>query len=171
MRAPHLIHLVREENQVNNLPDVELIEALRAFNGTPAELFEDRGLLELFLPILRADLRLGETYLHTLSQPLHHPITVFGGLEDRTAPTECLHEWTLHTRGDCTVCLLEGDHFFIHQQQHVMAASILKSLGKAHPFEEFGPSLVQDGPPNLRPARQLSSQLRTEEGGLERKSG
>ena len=171
MRAPHLIHLVREENQVNNLPDVELIEALRAFNGTPAELFEDRGLLELFLPILRADLRLGETYLHTLSQPLHHPITVFGGLEDRTAPTECLHEWTLHTRGACTVCLLEGDHFFIHQQQHVMAASILKSLGKAHPFEEFGPSLVQDGPPNLRPVRQLSSQLRTEGGGLERKSG
>jgi medium-chain acyl-[acyl-carrier-protein] hydrolase len=171
MRAPHLIHLVLEENQVNNLPDLELIEALRAFNGTPAELFEDRGLLELFLPILRADLRLGETYLHTVSQPLDHPITVFGGLEDRTAPTECLHEWRLHTRGASTVCLLEGGHFFIHQQQHVMAASILKSLGKGLPFEEYGPSLVQDDPPNMRLIRQLSSQRGTRRGDLSLKSG
>ncbi|HLJ27401.1 MAG TPA: alpha/beta fold hydrolase [Candidatus Angelobacter sp.] len=150
MRAPHLLHVVRAENQVHNLPDLELIDALRALNGTPAEVLEDSGLIELFLPILRADLRLAETYLHTLSSPLKHPITVFGGLQDKTAPTECLHEWTLHTSSVCTVCLLEGDHFFIHQMQHIMAASILKTLGKTPlPVELDSPSLpnAQQNPP------------------------
>jgi medium-chain acyl-[acyl-carrier-protein] hydrolase len=148
MRAPHLVHhLLRPENQVHNLPDLELIDAMRAFVGTPAGFFEDRGLRDLFLPILRADLRLSETYLHAVSSPLQHPITIFGGLEDRTAPTECLHEWRLHTRGICTVRLLEGDHFFIHQQQHIMAASILKSLGKAPPCESFEAEFAQHGLP------------------------
>jgi medium-chain acyl-[acyl-carrier-protein] hydrolase len=129
MRAPHL-QLVPEEYRVHGLPDRELIAALRDSNGTPAEVLEESGLVELFLPILRADLLLAETYRHTMSEPLRHPITVFGGLKDKTTPTTFLPEWRLHTRATCTVRLLEGGHFFIHQQQQMIAASILKSLGR-----------------------------------------
>ena len=126
MRAPHL----RGGYQIHSLPDKEFIEALRTLNGTPAELLSDSSLLEMFVPTLRADLHLSETYQFIPGTPLQHPITVFGGINDVTTPSERLREWQRHTRSSCTVRLLEGDHFFINQNAHLVAASILKSLGR-----------------------------------------
>jgi medium-chain acyl-[acyl-carrier-protein] hydrolase len=136
MRAPHL----RGERLIYDLPDAQFMEALRYLNGTPAEILEDKNLMEIFLPLLRADLRLAETYQYMPGPPLQHPISVFCGLNDVTAPTEHLREWRRHTRGGCTVRLLEGDHFFIQQQAHLMAASILRSLGRVPMQVAFAPA-------------------------------
>jgi medium-chain acyl-[acyl-carrier-protein] hydrolase len=125
MCAPHVAHL---RKPAHHLPDGEFLNVLRSLNGTPADVLDDSGLLELFLPILRADFRLAETYLYSSQPPLPHPITVFGGLADPATPAECLPAWEKHTTGECSIRLLEGDHFFIHHQDHVMAASISKSL-------------------------------------------
>lgn len=126
MRAPHL----RSGYQIHDLPDKQFVEALRSLNGTPAEVLGDNSLLDMFLPLLRADLRLAETYQFMPEPPLQHPITVFSGINDVTAPPERLNEWQRHTRSSCTVRLLDGDHFFIQQSAHLVAASILKSLGR-----------------------------------------
>jgi len=141
MRAPHL----RGEYQIHSLPDRELIEALRALNGTSSEVIGDQSLLEIFLPLLRSDLRLAETYRYTPGPPVQHPITVFSGTEDITAPLERQQEWQRHTAGGCTVRVLEGDHFFIQQHAHLMAASILKSLGRTSLPAEFQPAAVWSG--------------------------
>ncbi len=135
MRAPHLWG----GNKIHSLPDHEFVEALRTLNGTPAEVLSDSSLLEMFIPVLRADLRLSETYQFTPGTPLQHPITVFGGIGDVTTPSERLHEWQRHTRSSCTVRLLEGDHFFIQQSAHLVAASILKSLGRVSMPAAFEP--------------------------------
>jgi medium-chain acyl-[acyl-carrier-protein] hydrolase len=124
MRAPH----VPPDHPVHMLADPEFIQHLRKLNGTPPEILENSELCELFLPVVRADLRLVETYQQTSRSPLPLPITVFGGLGDPTLGVPDLNGWALHTRAGCTVRLLPGDHFFIHQQAQVMAASILKSL-------------------------------------------
>lgn len=124
MRAPH----IPPDRHAHMLADPELIQHLRNLNGTPFEVLENSELRELFLPLVRADLRLVETYLQTSRSPLPLPITVFGGIEDPTASAAELNGWALHTQASCTVRLLPGDHFFIHQQAQVMAASILKSL-------------------------------------------
>jgi medium-chain acyl-[acyl-carrier-protein] hydrolase len=123
--APHLAHL---RKPAHHLPDDEFLNVLRSLNGTPPDVLDDRGLLELFLPILRADFRLAETYRYTPQPPLPHPITVFAGLADPTTPADCLPAWEQHTAGECSIRLLEGDHFFIHHQDHMVAASISKSL-------------------------------------------
>ncbi|HVR21736.1 MAG TPA: alpha/beta fold hydrolase [Candidatus Polarisedimenticolia bacterium] len=125
MCAPHAAHL---RKMAHHLPDSEFLNMLRSLNGTSADALDDRGLLELFLPILRADFRLAETYMYTPQPPLPHPITVFGGLADPTTPADSLPAWGKHTAGECSIRLLEGDHFFIHHHDHVMAASISKSL-------------------------------------------
>jgi len=126
MRAPHLWG----GDKIHLLPDDQFVEALKTLNGTPSEILGDSDLLEMFVPLLRADLRLSETYQFIPGTPLQHPITVFGGIEDITTPANHLHEWERHTCSSCTVRLLEGHHFFIQQSAHLVAASILKSLGR-----------------------------------------
>lgn len=143
MRAPHLW----TGYQIHTLPDRQFVEALRKLNGTPAEILDDSSLLEMFIPILRADLRLSETYRYTLAPRLQHPITVFSGLNDITSPPEQLQEWQRHTRGGCALRLLEGDHFFIQQHAHLVAASILKSLGRVSLPAAFDPTPIAENPP------------------------
>jgi medium-chain acyl-[acyl-carrier-protein] hydrolase len=126
MRPPHL----KGQYEIHNLPDRQLIEALRVLNGIPAEITGDTSMVEVFLPLLRADLRLAENYRYTRGPALRCPITVFSGIQDITTPVQHQQEWRRHTRASCAVRCLEGDHFFIQQSAHAMAASILKSLNK-----------------------------------------
>ena len=49
-----------------NLPDAELLDELRRLNGTPEEVLDNPDLLQLMLPILRADFEVCQTYSYTL---------------------------------------------------------------------------------------------------------
>jgi hypothetical protein len=44
-----------------------------------------------------------------------------------------MSEWKDHTHSTCTLRLIEGDHFFIEHQSHLVVAGILKALGTALP--------------------------------------
>lgn len=125
VRPPHLFPI---EDPVHVLPDKQFIARLQQLDGIPAQTFESQGLLEMYLPILRADLRLAESYCYQPGPPLSHPITVFGGVDDPTTSNSSLQDWALHSRDACTVRLLAGGHFFINHQAHLMAASMLSSL-------------------------------------------
>ena len=61
-----------------------MIEQLRSLNGTPDVVLGDRELLELMLPVIRADLRAVETHVHMVGERLDCPIHVFGGTRDTT---------------------------------------------------------------------------------------
>jgi surfactin synthase thioesterase subunit len=130
MCSPDLVHI---GEPLHVLDDQEFMQAIRALNGTPLEVLEQPRLFEAFVPVLRADFRLGETYVHTSAPPLPTPITVFGGIQDEAAPSSSLHQWRLHTSNRCTVRLLEGDHFFIRQHEHLMAATVMRSLHEGEP--------------------------------------
>lgn len=140
MRPPH----VQGEYKLHNLPDRQFVEALRALKGTPSEILSDLSLLELFIPVLRADLRLAETYCYQPAPAMKHPITVFGGLSDITVTVQRLAEWRKHTRENCSIRLIEGNHFFIHEQAHVLAAGILKALGRVALPAAFAPASSVD---------------------------
>src|SRR6185436_20768362 len=56
--APHL-HLVKERS---SLSDAELVRELAEMGGTPREILEDAEMMELLLPMLRADFALVESY-------------------------------------------------------------------------------------------------------------
>jgi medium-chain acyl-[acyl-carrier-protein] hydrolase len=157
MRAPH----IRGESQMHTLPDGQLIEALRALNKTSAETSGYSHLLEFFLPLLRDDMRLAENYCYTLGPPLAHPITVFGGLDDGTAPPERMSEWKDHTHSTCTLRLIEGDHFFIEHQSHLVVAGILKALGTTlpEPLDLNAAGIRLDARDVADPALESSSQF------------
>jgi medium-chain acyl-[acyl-carrier-protein] hydrolase len=99
---------------VGQLSDAALIEVLERYEGTPRELLNDPELMQLVLPIIRADMTLCDSYVYEPGPPLECPITVFGGLEDHVCSRPCLESWQEHTTGPFTLRMLPGGHFFIN---------------------------------------------------------
>lgn len=122
--APHLPPVKR---QIHALSDSEFVDAMREFNGTPAEILEHRELMEMMLPIIRADFEALETWEYQLSPPFDIPISVFGGIADDGVPLENLDAWTIHTAGRFKRHMFPGDHFFLHQQHAAMLNIIVRA--------------------------------------------
>lgn len=109
-----------------NLPEPEFIEELQRLNGTPRELLENPELMQLMLPLLRADFTLCQTYKLKEAPPLACPITACGGLADKCVTREPLEGWRQHTSASFALRMLPGDHFFLHTDQ----STLLRVLGQ-----------------------------------------
>lgn len=125
MRAPQLPD---PEPPLHWLPDARLVERLRTINGTPPAMLDDPETLALYLPALRADLALVETYVHASEPPLDCPITAFGGDADATVPPDALAAWESRTQAGFALETLPGDHFFVNQSRTELLAALTRSL-------------------------------------------
>ncbi|WP_445231445.1 thioesterase II family protein [Duganella rhizosphaerae] len=98
------------------LPKDELIRALQNYQGTPAEVLNNAELMELVLPVLRADFALAERYQYVPRPPLAMPIAVLAGRDDEYTTLEQVDAWRLETTGTCEVHWFDGHHFFLQKQ-------------------------------------------------------
>jgi medium-chain acyl-[acyl-carrier-protein] hydrolase len=110
-------HITNRSAITYNLPQEEFLRELRQLKGTPNEAFEDPSLMELMLPLLRADFAVTGTYIFAEGKPLDIPITVFGGIEDDHITQPDLEAWQRHTSRAFSLQMFAGDHFFIHSAQ------------------------------------------------------
>jgi medium-chain acyl-[acyl-carrier-protein] hydrolase len=94
--------------------DEEFIAALKRLNGTPPALLDQIETRNLFMPVLRADFEIVDTYSYVPDDPLPCPISVYGGLQDHRIPVPDLRAWEIQTSANCTVRMCVGDHFFIN---------------------------------------------------------
>jgi medium-chain acyl-[acyl-carrier-protein] hydrolase len=126
-RAPHLPN---SEARIYDLPEPEFIEQLRQLNGTPEEVLNHPELMQLMIPLLRADFSVCETYQYQRDAPLNCPITVFSGLEDPGVPRDRLEAWRVHTTSTFSFHLFPGGHFFIHTAQRDILRLITENLAR-----------------------------------------
>ena len=120
-------HLPLGRAPLHDKSDEALIHYLASMKGTPQQLFANRWLLDLYLPVLRADLALFETYTHLPEAALSCPITAFAGDADPIVHQERIAPWEQHTSSDFDMVTMAGGHFFLRDQeaalhQHIMAA-------------------------------------------------
>lgn len=113
-RAPQI---TSTKPTIYSLPEAEFIAELYRLNGTSKEILENRELMELFLPILRADFEVIETYIYRKKLSLEYPLTAFGGLSDTEANIDELQAWGKQTNATFVLKMFPGDHFFIHSAQ------------------------------------------------------
>jgi len=114
-RAPHL---AVGDPAIHALSDDAFLDALvTRYEGIPAELLAHRDLIDLLLPIVRADITLLETFTPTRDGRLGCPISAFGGVADRHATREQLEGWAAHTAGGFDCRTFEGGHFYLGQRR------------------------------------------------------
>jgi medium-chain acyl-[acyl-carrier-protein] hydrolase len=117
-------HLPIREPILHRLPLPEFIEQLRQMNGTSEDVLRDAGLLQLLMPMLRADLELCETYVYTDDMPLDCPISAFGGSQDPGVTYDDLAAWKSHTSSTFTLRMVPGHHFFLEQNLQVVLSAV-----------------------------------------------
>ena len=124
-RAPQV---PKSEPPIHHLPEPEFLSELRSLNGTPKGVLRDAELMELFLPILRADFAAIETYVYTPKPRLKCPITVLGGLQDYKVSCEALEAWREQTNANFSMQMFQGDHFFINSNQSTLLQFLNREL-------------------------------------------
>jgi medium-chain acyl-[acyl-carrier-protein] hydrolase len=107
-RAPHLPD---DAEPVHGLSDDELVTEMRALAGTPDVVLDDAELRSLLVPILRADFRVCETYVHHPGPALECPVVAIAGIDDAFAATDAMALWSEHTEAGFTLHVLRADHF------------------------------------------------------------
>jgi medium-chain acyl-[acyl-carrier-protein] hydrolase len=110
-----------------NLPDAEFKQELQRLKGTPAEVLAHPELMEVVMPLLRADFELIQTYIYTYEQPLNIPLTALGGLEDDIS-REQLEGWRAETTGPVSVRMFAGDHFYLTTNQQLLPPILTDAL-------------------------------------------
>jgi medium-chain acyl-[acyl-carrier-protein] hydrolase len=115
--------------QVSGLSDEAFTAAvLHRYQGIPPAILADRELMALFLPTIRADIRLVETYAYAPEEPLHIPLTALGGAEDPDASPEEIAAWSAMTRGRFAMHVLPGFHFFINTERAAVVDVVSRQL-------------------------------------------
>lgn len=113
---------------IYNLPTPEFTEKLRDLKGTPEDVFEHPELMQLALPLLRADFQMIETYTYTTEAPLSCQIAAFGGLKDDEVSREHLEAWREQTTAGFTLRMFDGDHFFIQHAEPLLLRTLSQEL-------------------------------------------
>jgi medium-chain acyl-[acyl-carrier-protein] hydrolase len=126
-RAPHL----PRERALHALPHDAFLDELRAMGGTPPEVLAHAELLQLVLPIVRADLALVETHLHQPGPKLDCPLLVLGARDDATFPPASLEGWREHTSGPVHTALCDGGHLFLLGQRAFVLRELCAALERA----------------------------------------
>lgn len=112
----------------HQLSDADFINELRRLGGTPEEVLQSADLMQMLLPLFRADFCLNDTYVYRTAAALHHPLTVFGGDHDPEVSVDDLLGWQRETGRAFDLQIIHGDHFFLHASQHQIIEKIARQI-------------------------------------------
>lgn len=117
--------------QLHDLEEAELIEALREYSGTASEMLDNRELMQLVLPGVRADFALSERYVYRGEAPLDLPVSVLLGTSDPYVDPERAAGWAQESTLPVRQYSYPGDHFFLNEHQEAIAALLVDNADRA----------------------------------------
>lgn len=106
-------HLTRQRTPTINFTDAEFLQMLQQLGGTPPLLLQHAELMELALPMLRADFNLAETYRYLKQQRFPVNITIFCGQDDQDVCLKDAMAWRVLFTGEDSLHLIHGNHFYV----------------------------------------------------------
>lgn len=121
-------HKPRKEKVLYNLPDNEFIKELGNLNGTPREVLENEELMQLYLPMLRADFKIADTFKYEMSSKLPVDLSIFRGEFDEDVSVEKSVAWRELFDGAYEFVQFKGGHFFVDECKQQVVAKIMKKL-------------------------------------------
>jgi medium-chain acyl-[acyl-carrier-protein] hydrolase len=139
IRPPdHLFALARLAPQLKDpappfyhWPQVEFVDELqRRYGALPPVLLQEPELLQVYLPIVRADLEMVDTYERPKEGSLACPITAIGGAQDVWRPAD-IAAWQEATTGRFEHLTLPGDHFFLRDSRDALCGILNERLGNS----------------------------------------
>lgn len=120
----------KEENPIYNLGDENFIKGINRYSGTPKEIINNMDIMKIFLPMLRADFMIDETYQRKDVIKIDVPILGLMGTEDKELKLEELKKWEEYTTKDFKYRYIEGGHMFINTNTEIVTKEISAFINK-----------------------------------------
>jgi len=118
-------YVCRQHKRIHHLNDEAFVEGLKRFQGPTEIIANNPKLLELFMPLLRADFSVADTYYRSAEEKLSCEASIFGGDEDTDAPEHQLSTWQAHLLREISeIVVFRGNHFYIENNKN----SVIDSL-------------------------------------------
>jgi medium-chain acyl-[acyl-carrier-protein] hydrolase len=119
------------QGRISHLDDDRFLAAMKArYQAVPPEIENDREMLALLLPGLRADMAALESHVHRPAA-VRCPITAFLGESDHAVPVEQMAPWAAETTGSFRVTTFRGGHFYFAADPKPVIAAIATELAEA----------------------------------------
>lgn len=119
----------RREPPIASLPEEAFIEELRKDYGDHiGHVLASAELRDAFIPQIRADFALSESYRFRDEPPLDCPIAAFAGVTEDDLNAEDLNAWSAHTSRRFHSRRFPGDHFFIRESQALVIEAIRQEI-------------------------------------------
>lgn len=116
---------------LHQLPDAIFVDRLRhRYDGIPAAIWQDAELMQLFLPALRADFEMLETYVYLDESPLAIPVAIFGGQEDDQTTQAGLAAWREQAQQTFYLKMFSGGHFFLQNARMALIQTLIADLNR-----------------------------------------
>lgn len=125
--APHF--KVNSSIKKHNLPDGQFLDEVIKMGGVPEELINNNELLGFFLPVLKNDFRLDETFTIENSDPFNINISVLAGRGDSLTNDEIV-SWKKYSNKSCNIQYFSGNHFFVEQNRDSVISFVNDTLLK-----------------------------------------
>ncbi|WP_431775077.1 thioesterase II family protein [Streptomyces cucumeris] len=109
---------------VHLLSDDDLVEDLRSLAGTADTILDNADFRSLFLPAIRNDYRLIETYRPEPGARIAAPVSAFCGADDPHVRPEEVLRWREVTTGTFRSRVFTGGHFYLHDHLPEMVAEV-----------------------------------------------
>ncbi len=116
------------EKKISHLPDETFIQEVMAYEGLEQEILENKELMEIFMPVLRADFRLLEDYQYQEKlEKIKVPATV---LYSSDIQEKRINEWGKLIESAVDYQFIDGGHFFLKKNSHTTMAAVMARLNR-----------------------------------------
>lgn len=122
--APPITDFTRTEKLANN----DFIAHVASYGVMPDTLLNNKEMMDLILPRLRADFQLFETCCDLPAEPLDVPIHAFGGIQDKLVTLQQLQQWQSCTKASFSSFLFKGGHFYYQEQSETVCQKLLNHI-------------------------------------------
>lgn len=129
------------EEVIHTLPDEDFLMRLEAYQGTPEQVLSCAETMKVFLPIIRADFALSETYVLPARPPLDLSTLAISGTDDPLATPDMMDAWQSLVSGKFATASLDGGHFFLSSHPRALAELIGSALLERTPVPRISPPL------------------------------
>ncbi|MDP9616464.1 surfactin synthase thioesterase subunit [Streptomyces demainii] len=117
------------EQRATGLDDEEFMVRVTEFAGYRHAAFDDPGLREILLPLLRADVAMHEDYTPLSREPLSVPVTAMRGADDELVSQEQSEQWRSATSGTFTTTEFPGGHMYVVDSAEQVLRTVARSIG------------------------------------------
>ncbi|MGW7276552.1 thioesterase II family protein [Streptomyces sp. NPDC054864] len=123
-KAPHKT----DPNLADLDDDQVVVDAVRRLGGTDASLLADPALWELWLPAMRADLRLVQNYRPRHAYPLDCPIYGYMGDGETGLAETDMSAWAEVTTRSFELSVFPGGHFYLAAERLNLIADMARRM-------------------------------------------